>query len=648
MLKINKISSSGVVDYAAEELKKYIRMMMPEAGDVKISYAPDATDGFRLGVMADFGLDTSDAESTELDDIIYIDCLKDSGIIAGSNERSVLLSVYEFLRRNGCRWLYPGVDGEYIPMKDIEPVRYRHLASCRYRGECLEGTNSQRTLLDAIDLAPKLGMNVFMFQFKVPRVFYNMYYEHINNAENRAPEKVSDTQILQWKRQCEAEIAKRGLQFHDIGHGWTVEPFGIKFEASWNKVDPSTVPAGSVKYLPKIDGRRGLCDGKPINTNFCMSNPEARRIFVNYVTDYAEGHSNVDYIHVWLADGKNNSCECEGCQTMRPADWYVVLMNELDEALSERGLKTRIVFIQYLDTTWAPKKEFIKNPDRFALLTAPITRNYSFSMPTEKGNEVASEYVRNKNTLPDTLEKYLAHLSEWRKSWVGPTFSFEYYFWLNQCYDMSSLHLARLVNEDVKAYLSMNVDGIISCGSQRSFFPTGAAFYSLARSMFDSSLSADEIIEDYLSHAFGEDWRRFADYLKKIQSAMPYELFSLQRGRRHHTIVDDKNVAILAEVKNVIESGRELIRSHLNSDVRVRTVAVRLLEKHAQYCEAIAEITAERARGRIDTALDMLDKFKVRFGKHEAEIEEYFDHNLHFRAMRLLMDKCAYDVELGN
>ena len=123
MLSIKKITSDTTVDFAAEELKKYLRMMMPECGDIKISYTPDAKDGFRLGLMQDFGLDISDAEDTLLDDILYIDCDETGGIIAGSNPRSVLLSVYEYFRQNGCRWLMPGVDGEYIPMQDIKPVK---------------------------------------------------------------------------------------------------------------------------------------------------------------------------------------------------------------------------------------------------------------------------------------------------------------------------------------------------------------------------------------------------------------------------------------------------------------------------------------------------------------------------------------------
>ena len=136
MYKIFKISSFSAVDYAAEELRKYLRMMMPECGNIEIKYSPEAKDGFRLGLMQDFGLDISDAKEPDLDDILYIDTDCDGGIIAGDNPRSVLLAVYEYLRQNGCRWLMPGVDGEFIPMQDIKPVKYRHKPSCRYRGQC--------------------------------------------------------------------------------------------------------------------------------------------------------------------------------------------------------------------------------------------------------------------------------------------------------------------------------------------------------------------------------------------------------------------------------------------------------------------------------------------------------------------------------
>ena len=103
MYRIYKINDSTVVDFAAEELKKYMRMMMPDCGEIVIQRKLDATEGFRLGLMSDFGLDTSEAEDVELDDIVHIDTTADGGIIAGSNPRSVLLAVYRYLQENGCR-----------------------------------------------------------------------------------------------------------------------------------------------------------------------------------------------------------------------------------------------------------------------------------------------------------------------------------------------------------------------------------------------------------------------------------------------------------------------------------------------------------------------------------------------------------------
>ena len=94
MYKIYKITADHVVDFAAEELKKYLRMMMPRCGDISIEYKPDATEGFRLGLMQDFGLDVSEAPDVELDDILHIDTDENGGIIAGDNPRSVLLAVY--------------------------------------------------------------------------------------------------------------------------------------------------------------------------------------------------------------------------------------------------------------------------------------------------------------------------------------------------------------------------------------------------------------------------------------------------------------------------------------------------------------------------------------------------------------------------
>ena len=639
MLIINKLISSSPVDFAAEELKKYLRMMMPEGGDIKICYAPEAKSGFRLGLMQDLGLDISDAEDPTLDDILYIDCDTEGGVIAGSNPRSVLLAVYEYLRQNGCRWLMPGVDGEFIPMQDIVPVKYRHKPSMRYRGWCNEGAEFQRSMLETIDFSPKVGNNVYMLEFRIPMPYYRNYYYHFQNEENRPPEPVNEATVLRWKRQCEAEIAKRGLQFHDIGHGFCVDAFGIDSAGAWKVVDGSSISPEQKQYLAEISGKRELFGGRPANTNFCMSNPKAREIVANYVADYAENHSNIDYLHVWLADATKNHCECAECRKKIPSDWYMMLMNDIDSALAAKNLDTRIVFIVYTETTWPPITERIKNPERFSILFAPISRSYTQTLPESDTHHEPKPYILNKMTLPASLGEYLAYFAQWRKFWHGSAFSYEYHFWWHLVSDLGGTALAKRISEDIKVYGEKTIQGIVEDGTQRPFFPTGLPFYTYARTLYDSTLTTEDIAKEYFSAAFGEDWEKFYRYLEKVSDLFSYEYMEGKRSADPAVgdFYNPEQAVRLDGVEELLSEGEELIRSHYNSDFRVRTVSVRLLEAHLEYCRGVAKIMKCKALGDDEGAAAERDALRLSFGKREAALELYYDHNLLFNRLNAIV-----------
>lgn len=636
MKYINKMRSESAIDFASEELRKYLRMMMPDGGNYKINLAPDANYGFRLGLLADFGIDAGDVEDAELDDVLYIDCDREGGIIAGSNPRSVLLSVYEYFRQQGCRWLFPGVDGEYIPLKDIVPVKYRHKPSMRYRGQCNEGAEFQQCMLDAIDFAPKLGMNVFMMEFKVPNAYYDFYYEHVHNENNRAPEPVTFDQVLQWKRQCEAEISKRGLQFHDIGHGWTCDPFGIDSRCS--SMNDADVPNDVRKYMAMLGGRRQLFNNRPRFTEFCMSNHTARRKVVDYIVSYAEDHDNADYFHVWLADARNNHCECEKCQERTPSDWYIMLLNELDEALSAANLPTRIVFIVYTDTTFAPLTEYIKNQSRFTLLLAPITRSFTKSLPLEiPPNLSVPDYQRNDIILPGSVEEYFVHLNNWKKTWHGSCIAYEYHFWRHQYYDVPGINIAKVVSEDVKAYAKHGLQGIIQDGSQRSFFPNGFAFYTYARTLFDISLSYDELLEDYFSVAYGEHWRDVYFYLERLGKAFDFKYLEQENSLDYNIsrFYNPPHADDLRKVRSITADGLRMIREHYNTPHRISTFSYRLLEKHTEYCNLLADGLIYKANGADKSAWDRFHIFRDTFGKYEAELQSVYDHGLAMNSLKM-------------
>ncbi len=622
MYTINKITSNHVVDFAAEELKKYLRMMMPEDGEIDIKYAPDAKDGFRLGLMSDFGIDTSEADDIELDDIIHIDTDVQGGIIAGSNYRSILQAVYRYLQENGCRWLFPGIDGEFIPMKNIAPVKYHKMADCRYRGQCNEGAEFQSNMMEAIDFTPKIGLNIFMLEFFKPTFYYHKYYNHEYNPA-REPEPVTLDNILQWKKQCEVEISKRGLQFHDIGHGWTAEPFGI-FEGQ-------EIPEDAIKYTAMVDGKRGLFKNKhPYNTNVCMSNPEARRIMVNYICDYAQKNTHVDYLHVWLADNYNNHCECEECIKKTPSDWYVMLMNDLDDELEARGLATRIVFICYVDTSWPPLTEKLKNPRRFSLLVAPISRDYTVPSSPDVSDVTYPEYQRNNNQLFKQVDQYIKVGNDWQERCNVRAMLYEYHFYVTQYQDPGILSFARIVYDDIINYKKNGLNGLINDCSQRSFFPNGFAFYIYGQLQFDTSLSFEYLLEDYFSHAYGEDWREVLAIFEKIGKAMDYKYLACKRsadkkvGRSYNPAM----AADLRRVPEIVEEAKEFLDAHKSMPMRAQTVAYKLLRYHMEYCTGLAECFTLKCLGAGPEAKRAFEAFLAEFGKHEAEIGTYFDQFL--------------------
>ncbi|MBR2884725.1 MAG: DUF4838 domain-containing protein [Clostridia bacterium] len=642
MYTIYKVVANNVVDFAAEELKKYMRMMMPKCSEIDIVYNPSAKDGFRLGLMENFELDTSESDDLVLDDIIHIDTDSCGGVIAGSNPRSVLLAVYRYLTENGCRWLFPGIDGEFIPIADIKPVKYHKMADCRFRGQCNEGAEYQPNMIEAIDFTPKIGMNIFMMEFEIPKNYYDAYYNHICNRNNREPEPINADIVLQWKRQCEAEMSKRGLQFHDMGHGWTAESFGISSTDGWVADNrPDAIPEESREFVALVNGKRELFGGVALNTEFCMSNVKARELFVKYVTKYASEHKNVDYLHIWLSDGLYNQCECENCADKIPSDWYVILLNEIDASLTAAGLDTRVVFIAYHETVWAPAIERLKNCNRFSFMLAAIGRGYNESVSSEPCPVKLEPYKLNvKGSFPTKIEEYLAHADVWKKTNKCPSLVYEYHFWIHQYRDPGVLDFAKIIYDDVRGYKKRGYDGIIEDGSQRSFFPNGFLFYVYASTLFDNSVDFDALVEDYFSHAYGETWQDVVEFLRKIGKAfdMDYMQGKNSADEEKGKFYNPARTEELHYVKKITEEFLPILEKYKNMPKRPQTIAMRLMIKYLKYCNMLSGCMALKAVGADLEASEAFMAFCEEFGKYEIEIERYYDQYMMAMSINMIFN----------
>ena len=625
--QINKITSNHVVDFAAEELKKYLRMMMPRCGEIEIKFDPTTTSGFCLGLMSDFCLDTSEAADLYLDDILHIDVdAEGNGVIAGSNPRSVLLAVYRYLTMNGCRWLFPGVDGEFIPTKSIEATEYHKMADCRYRGQCNEGGEYQQQMIEAIDFTPKIGMNIFMQEFDNPKAYYDNYYDHLFN-EARDPEPVSEETVLQWKRQCEAEISKRGLQYHDMGHGWTAEPYGINSSLGWKASDEDSIPEEAYQHLAMLNGKRQLFHGVPLNTNVCMSNPETRRLWVKSVADYAELNTNVDYLHIWLADFFNNHCECDECRKKIVTDWYIMLMNEIDEELTARKLATRIVFICYYETIWKSETVNIKNPDRFTMLFAPISRVYHRAVTPYAKEFPYVPFKHNDITLPTDIDEYIPYAKSSMEQYRVNTFLYEYHFCYNQHYNPGSINYARIIYDDVRGYHAHGFHGIIQDGSQRSYWPHGLCFYTYAATLFDVNVKFEDIVEDYFSHAYGADWREVLAFLEKLGEIVPQGWLCGKEyiDKNFHRLYNVEMAPKARELGRFAATFKPFLEAHKNMPYRVQTFSMRLLDFYLDFWTGVAEPIALAAEGKRREAAELFHPFFKKYGEREVYFQTCYD-----------------------
>jgi len=652
MLTIQKIRANPTIDFAAEELKKYLRMMMPECGDIKIFYNPEAKDGFRLGLLEDFSL-PFEGEDTFLDDVIHVDTTEEGGILCGSNPRSVLFAVYRFLRLNGCRWLYPGIDGEFVPVRDITPQTYHKMASYRIRGHCNEGAESQQCMMETIDFYAKQELNCFMIEFFNPWSYYDRYYSHIWNTANRTPEPITEEQALQWKRQCEVELAKRGIQFHDIGHGWCTKPFGLPDTEHWNKaVAKGAILTDEVrKHLALTEGKRDIFHNHAKYTNLCMSNPETRKIVVDYVVNYAKTHSNVDLLCISMADNNHNHCECEECQKARPSDFFVMMLNEMDEALTKEGLDTRLAFSLYVDSYFAPIREKIHNEKRFLMKYCPIGRDYGTSIKMDSVIPEPKPYIRNAWDYPRTTEESVSYLKAWQKVCSCTSYVYEYHFWRHQYCDPGTMTISRRIYEDLQSLAVMGLQGSVEDGSQRAFFPNGFSLYLYAETLMDHNSSYEEIRKDYFEHSYGKDYPLVIQYLETMSALFNFNLLEKLTKKDFDLSQEEglpEQIEKLKKVNEYTNRLREIIQKHLVMPTRPQTVSWRLLLYHTDFCDGLSDCLIEMLMDHRATARKKYLEFCNAMGKNEVWIERYFDHMLAFNSMNRFFTEKAIQNNVKN
>ena len=146
-ITIARIGSHRTVQFAVRELCRYLKRLDPQAViEQRVYQAYDETvRGVLWTGLAEKAQEIRESENViGTDDAILVEVKDYQGVILGSNERSVLIAVYRFLKELGIGWLHPGEKGELIPHKILEhcQVAICEKADMRYRVMCIEGAVS--------------------------------------------------------------------------------------------------------------------------------------------------------------------------------------------------------------------------------------------------------------------------------------------------------------------------------------------------------------------------------------------------------------------------------------------------------------------------------------------------------------------------
>lgn len=591
-----KFGEKDVLSYAAQELKKYALAVFGQELFVELKLEKDGA--------AD-------------DDFYTITVRKGHGCILGVNGRSVLMGVYGLFFEMGCRWIRPAEGGDYIVKKDISEcnAEITFTSKYRHRGICSEGAISEENLIDMIEWLPKMGMNTVFLQFTDGHLFFEKWYKHFGSSVLKS-EKYSVRESRRHYENVVKEIKRRGLCFHAVGHGWTTEPLGyITYGDRRSK--EQDIKNEHRQLFAEVDGHRGFFKA-PGDTHLCYSNPLCREIMTDAVTEYLKKHKEIDALHFWLADNLNNHCECENCKKSLPSDFYVKMLNELDEKLTENYIKTKIVFLIYCDLLFPPQRARIKNPDRFIMMYAPIARDYFGGLYADGFTETANQkpsYVRNKNRHPRSNEEYLYHLKKWKEITSCDSFAFEYHLMIFQYgKELSSLKISETLYDDMSHLCDVGLNGNVSCQLQRISLPTFLPNYVMAKCLVGTTQSFESIVDEYMLAAFGKNKDFVMAFLQKTKDFYCY--FKGHIGMR-----------IFAELRK-IEAYLQCVRDFLKGRFfAVESEAQILSMKILCYFVKITEkfLLALYKKGCYENYSNEKAELFQFLDKNEAEYQKYLD-----------------------
>jgi hypothetical protein len=472
-------------------------------------------------------------------------------VIGGDNGRGVIYAVYDLLERLGCRWFYPGLDE-----RDPETIAKRATLSLpagkwavaskfRFRGFC------------------------WLQENRTPEDFERLYDWALKCRYNRVP--LSEQGVPAAKR--------RGLMTTWGGHG-----FGhfLKTEDYF-------------KEHPEWFGMQG---GKRVHhgvwgSQFCWSNPEARKTFADNLERWVRSHPELDVLAICGLDGVP-ACTCPECSKLNPSDWEITLMNEVTARLEKTAPSLVIETLGGYPPVQAPPKQTRPHP-RLRIEYAHWGRGQvaGYDDPEYRKHSSLEAWCDLFEARMTVFQYYSDHFAT---PWVAAPY-------------------ALAIRGDRKYLLERGADGMENLLYPEGYWwQSGLNMYLAGRCFYDASLDPFELLRDYALHYYGgragpvmagylEEWARNPELAYRVRGAS-----------------GDSDRARLAEQRSkylepalAAAEGDALVLYRLGKAEKVHRLAEQLMEVQRRQ----QEITRLREAGKSEQALQRLPEAR-------AYLEEVF------------------------
>ena len=468
--------------------------------------------------------------------------------IRGSNSRSVLYGIFDYLRAFGFDFIYPGKEGEIIPENVEFTIEDFHVSesACRsFRG--IAAAPDVENLQEGYDLIRFMVQNkyniFFMEGFDVERPGdeYSVIdgVHPLQHVEYLLKEKSwEERKEIALKKQTMVEYARKyGLLIERGGHGWN---YGVPEHFAANHGITPAEGRAILQAKGKVNEQALVA----VSTWFqiCLCREEVRDIYVEHIITYLkEHHHEMDIAAIWLGDGYDNKCQCKECLKVPFSNWYMEIFRKVALWAQKELPQLKLECIMYFETLEAPTENFLEGLDNVILNLAVWRHCYFHALDDEKcrlpgwipdyRNNASHDDARDMRII--NYDHYAAY-ADWRKC-VGdaiPCLLFNYITHIQEpdrhfmSYDPE--YLCRYFND----FDRLKFDGMVDCQCHSSWDkPANLQLCCAGRVLWNKfDNDPEQIRKEIFGKLFGSRASEVTSYCDEI-----YQLL-ISCGDYHHSL----------------------------------------------------------------------------------------------------------------